>query len=323
MATYQIGQSRFQGKGCVTDMTAQSSIDYVSVVTGGDDSSSTLFQDVAITPLEPFSEDSDYYLFMKIPQDLNYDLTFNIKLLKKQNNTTEVYQFLKNITVSRGGTGSNVYTCVLYEKSTGEVDVVIPETYKSGAANTKDVLYWDKTNDKFYLGRGGTSYAQTDKYNKISVSASWKSGELGDRYGTFEVIFRPVEAFTQILVQMVRTEEDYNIRRTVTSADGGTTTEYGRKLDTSKVQYNLYKLTDQVKKILGSDNATAALSRIGVWSHPGLVMAVNGEEIRVGPSGFYELDTVPVETLGIVAPDGDYNNNWTVDYEYKQTEEEG
>ena len=76
-----------------------------------------------------------------------------------------------------------------------------------------------------------------------------------------------------------------------------------------------------MKKILGSDNATAALSRIGVWSHPGLVMAVNGEEIRVGPSGFYELDTVPVETLGIVAPDGDYSNNWTVDYEYKQTEE--
>lgn len=320
MANYQIGQWRFPGKGCVTDLTAQSNIAYTTTSASGDGDITTAFKDVVISPSEPFSEGTDYYLYMKIPQDLNYDLTFNIKLQKEDSNSVKVYQFLKNITVSRGGTGTNVYTVVLYEKSNGEVDVCFPNVYKAGAVNVKDALYWDEKTDKFYLGRGGTLYAETLKYNKVSISAAWRSGTLGERFGTFEIVFRPVEAFTQIILQMVRTEEDYSVRRNETNSNGQSEIEYGRKVDISKVEYNLYKLEDQVKKILGEDTKNT-LSRIGVWSHPGLVMAINGEEIRVGPSGYYELDTIPVSSLGIVAPDGDYNNNFTVDYEFKETEE--
>lgn len=323
MANYQIGQWRFQGSGCVTDLTAQSNIAYTSTSTAGDDESlATAFKDVVISPSEPFSQGSDYYLFMKIPQDLNYDLTFNIKLQKEENNATKVFQFLKNITVNKGGTGNNVYTVALYEKSDGSIDVVFPRKYVAGSTNIKDALYWDEDKDKFYLGRGGTLYAETLNYNKVNISAAWKSGELGERFGTFEIIFRPVESFNQILIQMVRTEEDYAVRRSGVNDQGQAETEYGRKVDISKVEYNLYRLEDQVKKILGENNKNN-LSRVGIWSHPGLVMAINGEEIRVGPSGYYELDTVPVETLGIVSPDGDYNNNWTCDYEYKDINGEG
>ena len=53
------------------------------------------------------------------------------------------------------------------------------------------------------------------------------------------------------------------------------------------------------------------------------MMAINGEEIKIGPSGFYELSEVPVSSLGVVARD--FNDSFTVDYEFsnQDTEEVG
>lgn len=47
-------------------------------------------------------------------------------------------------------------------------------------------------------------------------------------------------------------------------------------------------------------------------------MIINGEEIKIGPSGYYELDALPIESIGIVAPDNDFSNNFTIDYVYER-----
>jgi hypothetical protein len=61
-----------------------------------------------------------------------------------------------------------------------------------------------------------------------------------------------------------------------------------------------------------------------VWGNYGLRMAVNGEEIRIGPTGYYEMDLLPIYRLGI-APQWDSNNqnssDFTVDYLYYDDEE--
>ena len=45
-------------------------------------------------------------------------------------------------------------------------------------------------------------------------------------------------------------------------------------------------------------------------------MAVNGEEIRVGKSGLWEIDGIlPIESLGIVAVD--YGDNFSIDFMYE------
>ena len=77
--------------------------------------------------------------------------------------------------------------------------------------------------------------------------------------------------------------------------------------------YELENLVDQV-------NRDKTLSRIGIWSHPGLIMTINGEEIRVGPSGYYELDALDIESIGIVATS--WADNWTMDYQYNNEEGE-
>lgn len=303
---YQIGQIRFTGSGCVSTVNSTISYQQVSMGDSTSGATSTSFQDVLITPDNAFVKNRDYYLSISIPQDMNYDMNFNLKIIKKENNTTQVYQYLKNITINRGGSGENVYSVALYEKSDGNVAAMIPLPYRSGELNTKDYIYYNSTNDAYYLGNGGTSYTRTYNFNDLSVVASWRQ-ETGENYGVFEMIFRPVEdSFEGILLEMVRTAEDYNIQRS--SPDG--TTEYGRKVDINKVKYTLYELSNLVDQM----NRDRTLSRIGVWGHSGLIMSVNGEEIRIGPSGYYELDAVPVESIGIVARD--WNDNWTIDYEY-------
>lgn len=311
MPTYQIGQLRYTGTGCVS--TVNSTIGYQSVSMGDSSSSATTtsFQDVLITPDSAFEKDRDYYLSISIPQDMNYDMNFNLKIIKKENNVTTVYQFLKSITIYRGGSGENVYNVVLYEKSDGSVGAMLPHTYQAGTVNVKDEIYYDASRDAYYLGNGGTSYTQTYDYNDISIVASWRQ-ELGENYGVFEMTFRPVEdSFEGILLEMVRTAEDYNIQR---ASDAGET-EYGRKVDITKMKYTLYSISNLVDQM----NRDRNLSRIGVWGHPGLMMVINGEEIKIGPSGYFEIE-FPITALGIVARD--WNDNWTIDYTYDNSAEE-
>lgn len=309
-----IGQYRYRGTGtCVTSISSHK--EYINTATVGADESTTYFQDIAIATDQPLEQNQDYYLYMKIPQDMNYDMTFNIKLTRPENQGSDVivYQFLKNVTIPKGGTGNNVYNVVLY--GTGEyndegeekVSAMIPLPYIAGTANTKGLLYRDSNNGNYYIGNGGTSYTRTTHYNDVSISASWIH-EVGVNYGYAEIVFRPVEgSFAQITLEMVRTAEDYNIQQD--SDDGGTV--YGRRVDLDSFEYTLYRLTNLVDEI----NQDGSLTRIGVWSHSGLMLAVNGEEIRVGPSGFYELDNIiPITSLGVVARD--YNDNFSIDYTY-------
>jgi len=309
MATTQLGQFRYTGSGCMAEISSKAQYKSVSVdVSVAEDTTS--FQDVAIVPNAAFTKGQDYYLRVQIPQDMNYAMEFTIKLIKGSEDGNETYQYLKTVNVNAGGDGKNVHTVVLYEKSNGIVAAMIPLTY--GTSNIKDNIYYKKENDKYYLGTGGSTYTQTDKFNEVSIIASWKV-ETGDRYGIFEMVFRPVEdSFTSIVLQMTRQPEDYNIQRT-----NGSNTEYGRKLDLSKLKYSLYQVTNLVTMM----NNNASLDRIGVWGHSGLMMSVNGEEIKIGPSGFYELSEVPVTSLGIIAPDNSYQDSFTIDYEFTQKEE--
>lgn len=303
-----IGQIRYSGSGCVDTETFKVGYHSTSL-----DAGVSNFKDVIITPSKQFSKNKDYYVKLAIPQDMNYDLTLNIKLIKKNNGTNQVYQFLKKVTVLRGGAATNVYNVALYEKSNGQIAAMIPHNYQTGITTKLDELYYDKDDinkdsQKYYLGTGlMNGYLRTDKVNLLSVVASWKQ-ESSTNFGIFELVFRPVESgFTDMLLEIVREPIDYDIQRTTSNG-----IEYGRKININDMQISIYSLRNLVDKIFQNGQ----LERIGVWSHPGLLMAINGEEIKVGPSGFYEIDVLPITSLGIVAPDNNFNNNFTVDYTF-------
>lgn len=307
--SYQIGQYRFKGAGtCATQVPATKA--YKTVGSNDVEEANGAFYDISVVPTTSLSRSADYYLYLKIPQDMNYNYTFNIKLVKQEEaGGSDVYQFLRQMTIPRGGSGENTYNVVLYETSTGAVSATIPDRYQAGVKNVKDMLYYDEDTEMYYLGNGNTTYTRTNNINDVSMTATWKT-ELSQNFAYLEFVFRPVEAnFTQIVLEMVRTAEDYNIQR---NGDNGV--EYGRKINLADFDFELYRLTNLVSEI----NPDGALDRIGVWGHPGLIMAINGEEIKVGPSGLYELDVegLPIETLGISART--WADQFTIDYQIEK-----
>lgn len=301
-----IGQYRYKGAGsCIT--TVLSGKGYQNTSLTGDETVSTSFKDVVITTSSgPLLRDTDYYLYVKIPQNMNYDLSFNIKLIKQEGDAS-VYQFLKNISIPKGGNASNVYNVVLYELSSGDIQAMIPLPYVAGATNKKDLLYYDKNSKKYYLGNGNSTYTETSNINDVSIVASWNQVS-GENFGYAEIVFRPVEdSFGQILIEMVRTAEDYNIQ--YDNDDGST--GFGRIIPLDEFDYELL----QIKNLVDEINPEKTLERIGVWGHPNLLMAVNGEEIRIGASSYYELDVLPIKSLGVVAKD--YKDNFSIDYQFE------
>lgn len=344
MSGYQIGQYRFRDASlCISQVQTPSEPVSYRVVSFDDETSamgSSNFRDVVISPSNPFVEDQDYYVKIEIPQDLNYELSFDIKLLKQEQGV-DVYQFLKRITIPRGGDSENVYPVVLYETTELEtiyeenedgeevpvqqykVNAMIPLTYSAINPTIKDAIYIkhiDGEPDTYWLGKGGSvtgdsAYTQTYNYNDSSILASWRQ-ETTTKSWVFETIFRPVEAgFTQILIEMDRGAEDLNTQQEI---DGEMV--YGRMLDIEFISehFELYSLTNLVPSMSG--NSSIPLSKIGVWSHPELYMAINGEGIKIGPSGYYELDVIDIESLSIMARGP--QDNFTVDYEYLIREED-
>lgn len=310
MAQYNIGQKRFQGSGCVTP-DEHGSVGYKVIGVSADQNNPIGFKDAILTPSISLTKGQDYYLKISIPQDVNYNMSFNVKLVPSGTENASKYQFIKKISVNKGGKGENIHRVVLYEKSDRSVDVALDlnsADYNPSIPAELDKLYTDGKN--FYIGTGLGDYNLTNKFNDVVLAASWKT-ELAQTYGVFEMIFRPVENnFTSILLEMERTPEDYNIQRTTETGE----TEYGRKIELDWAKnIVLYQLINQVPSGLPD----TGLSRIGIWGHPNLLMAINGEEIHIGPSGYYEQDVVNITSVGIVAKDKDWASNWTMDYEYK------
>ena len=179
MATYQMGQYRYSSTAeCMTQINANKS--YRSVSFGEDSGDSTSFQDIQLITTEAMSQNNAYFLSMSIPRDLNYDLSFNIKLYKAvtETSTEEVFQQLKNLKVKKGGDTSNVYRVVLYDadltddESAENILATRPIQYDPNIFSRSGQIYVDEANKKYYLGQSNGTYKLTTKVNPLSVVAS-------------------------------------------------------------------------------------------------------------------------------------------------------
>lgn len=110
-----------------------------------------------------------------------------------------------------------------------------------------------------------TTDNQTQYIKTITVQ-----GGLDTEWVDVEFIFTPIISFDCLLFQLQRAIEDYR----------------------SDVRYPVivYEELDTINNIISSKiKSGVELLKIGVQSHPGLMMCINGEEIYVGRSGIYEL----------------------------------
>lgn len=346
MSEHAIGQYRFKSaQACMSEVNASDiTLGYreldATIGNDSDDAESTKFRDVEITCKEAFDMTKDYYMHVKIPASMVYDYDFSIKLVSDSGSKTS-YQFLSSEHVNRGSNNDSTKVA-LYGipggMSTGDYDFshetlsacVIPTwpTRQNGETFKAGVLYYNESARSYYLptsaedGKDASSVdlssIQTNRAAHIELEPSWRYDTDATMLWDVAIVFRPLASgFNKIVLEMTRQAVDYNI----VSIDAGQV-YYGRTVPLDDVSVKLWKMKDLVKEILPSgDNAPTSLSRIGVWGRPGLLMAINGEEIMIGRRSYFEYDTVPITSLSIAATG--FEDNFTVDWMYENTTESG
>ena len=136
-----------------------------------------------------------------------------------------------------------------------------------------------------------------------------------EQYYSVKVVFSPkVEIkFDSIVLEIVRKSYDEDISYTANSSR----IYKGLRLDIEKIisDFHLYKITELVGTTSAFKIPHSPLTHIGIWGHPELMLAINGEHIQIGQSGFYELNDYHIDSLGIVAKDN--NDKFVIDYQYE------
>ena len=125
----------------------------------------------------------------------------------------------------------------------------------------------------------------------------------------FQIIIAPNATYNQILWQLKRTYIDY------TSPNSRGTT--GRLMD---IQVDELTILENVVTFLGQqvsdEERLKSLKKIGVQGPPSLLMCINGEQIRIGKSGIYEITNpgIAVSFIGFVPKTNE--DYFIMDFEY-------
>ena len=129
----------------------------------------------------------------------------------------------------------------------------------------------------------------------------------------FEVIFTPNSIYNQILWELQRTILDYQMVDTNNN-------HYGRVMNIEIKSFT--RLIDVIATLKNTYSNLAYLTKIGIQGPPSMLMCINGEEIRIGKSGIYEInnDIIKITSISFVPKQSTASSNETdyfiMDFEY-------
>lgn len=299
-------------------------------------------------------ENSVYLVKLSIPQDLNYKLNYAVRLVNILNESDDLrqqtsFQFVKYITIPARNLNaveesevwlyrignSDIVNAAVAIKIQNEQDFTVTTIQKqfSSEERATKIFYWEKDNEIQSIWKCDSEgnfdvdddskiidYVNDIQKNNNLMAHIFEDESTGDNIICY-FIFSPnlSNEYDAIYFYLRPIPQDDDIQW----KDDNNNIMYGRHVDVSKVECSLFELTN----ILGIGNGTANINmgqndvvNIGVWGRSEQIMAINGEEIRIGPSGYFELKDFPIKTLCVAntAPDDKY----IVDIQYKAKESE-
>ena len=286
-----------------------------------------------------FSANTDYYVKLTLPKNKNFALQYGVRLLKLPNGAAadldglDNYQLIKYITVPYSSQSNQDYdTVILYQLvgenttysailvSDGESKAISSKTelenhYEAAARKGRmfeiaDGKYFVYDNDGEIIDGwdDGKKVGNDFNKNQIVMIHTWVN-EDSDEESVFEFTIRPtVNIYNAIYLYLIPSQQDNDI---LWKLDGAETQYFGRHIDVNKIKCEIYKLNNLVSDIQG------VIRNIGVWGRSELIMCINGAEIKIGPSGYYELRDYDVTSLSIAT----YNNTdkYTIDIQSIQS----
>ena len=304
MSIYKMGQYRFEGKdSCLTSVDGLEPVNWTTSVYN------TSFTDMAIgfKNDSTFKTNTDYFMKVQFPRNEYYAYKFNIKLVKKENDkdssNPEVFQWITSESIEKlvdDEAGQDVGVVLFQNPFSEHTDIkaAIPQQGRPTVAEAY-ALYQNDGNYMYAAGDGSEPY-KTVQASKL-INATWGYGNVSATESNvyFEFAFRPIEpGFSHVLFELERDSNDFanNGARAIPADES--------------VVFEVY----EVNNFLGKRIDQTQLSHIGVWGKPGTLMCVNGEPIRIGPRGYYEQDSIPITSIGVVAEN--HSKMFSIDYKY-------
>ena len=127
-------------------------------------------------------------------------------------------------------------------------------------------------------------------------------------YTTFEIVISPNNNYDEIQFILSREALDYSIF----PEEGSDISGRIIKIDVDNLSL-IYNVLDYLRTAI--DNK-GRLKQIGIQGSAGLLMNINGESIRIGRTGIYEINNgVTISSIGFIIEDGN-TDNFILDYQY-------
>lgn len=146
----------------------------------------------------------------------------------------------------------------------------------------------------------------SDSLDGVVQTAGTVTVQAGEEtlYDSFEMIISPNGTFNQIVFELSRESLDY-----MTQNPDGT----GGRL--TQIEVDRYSSLRNIINDINASTGAEKLLKIGVQGVPGQLMCINGEGIRIGRTGIYEINNgFIVEFISFILTDND--NFFIMDYQY-------
>lgn len=146
------------------------------------------------------------------------------------------------------------------------------------------------------------------------------SNEDENEYATIEAVVSPNTTYTHLAIILTRQYEDFVIEQ-ASESSVVVNNRLGRQIEITG-----YEISEFVNLIPVLDSGQLTFTKLGIQGPPGMLMCINGEGIRIGPSRIYEIrNGYKVTFLGIVRGQsktisGDFGrDSFIIDYQYNDT----
>ncbi len=319
---YNMGQIRFQ-----TSLKTMNdkNFTYKLIDSTQPDSANILYEDIILySSIANFKFESgkSYYLRLGIPRDAQHDMQFDLKLYTANIQSTSViidndnlkkYQNIKRFKINKDTNNLKQYSEVILYESPHTNGVIKASVVAQNSANSNASAY--KINNKYYAKRTENSSSDIREIvnkNVITLAHSWLDNSQFSNnteivYKDFIFSNKTSLSFNAIKLELYRNDYDEDIIRS--------NNHYGVVVNTNRFSVECYELINIINNITFNTQNIQSFNTIGVWGHPGLLMGINGEEIRIGQSGYYELNNFDITNFGIVVRNN--QDKFILDYQYK------
>lgn len=294
-----------------------------------------------------------YYLHLELPQHIQYTTTVRIKICgsaTSAQNTyidTNAFQEIRELIIPPAPPvkDENALEQIILYKDPRVNENSDPSSFPSPSPLENyiyaNIVYnmpsesplplWKEGNiytdgNSYYIATGPqeTDKVEIKEYSVGQLEKKWLTAGSAPSVASFDIVFSPkfnlTSGYSYILLEIDR-NGGHQTQIQYIGDDGNS--YYGTYMDKNLIKGTLYEVqnlligqnsTDFITAPIKSGNS-GILNHIAVWSHPELLLAINGEEIKVGQTNFYELDDFNIDFLGVVAKDG--SDRFTIDYQYQ------